>query len=147
MPLALEPNATYDVVLSIDADKPEDRRPTFVFRYLSSRKWKELARLTDKFEKDDSGEAAIDAVFDVIRMVLAGWRNMIGPDGKEIPYNPAELDDMVTPAEAMELMMAAEGQVPNVEDKKKLESQSQSSTGRPAKSAGDRKDAGKSRPQ
>jgi hypothetical protein len=146
MPIALEPDSVYDVVLSTDSGKPLEKRPTFVFRYLSSRKWKELTRLADGFETNKSGAGAIDSVFSVIRMVLVGWRNMTGPDGKEIPYNPDEIDDLVTPAEAMELMMAAERQVPGIEDKKKLGSPSHSSTGRSAKNAKERQSA-KTSPQ
>ena len=133
MPLVLEPNATYDVVLSSDAGKPKDKQPTFIFRYLSGREWKKLAKLSDEFDQKTSGEKALDLVFRAIKMVLFGWRNMNGPDGKEIEYNPDELEAIVTPGEAVELMQAAVSQQPSIEDKKKSVSLSASSTGKSAK--------------
>lgn len=134
-PLALEPNATYPVVLSTDADKPKNKQPTFIFRYLSGRQWKELAKLSDEFDKKTTGEDTLSLVFKAIKMALIGWRNMIGPDGKEIKYKPDELDAIVTPNEAIELMQAAVAQQPTMQDKKKFVSPSGSSTGRSAKRA------------
>jgi len=139
MPLVLEPKAKFEVVLDCDLKKPKEEQPTFIFKYLSSRKWKEMARLSDAFDKDDSGEKAIDTVFKAIGMSLAGWRNMTGQDGSEIAFDLKMLDDIVTPAEALELMQAAVSQLPTVEDKKKFDSQSTSSTARSARRAKDRK--------
>jgi hypothetical protein len=141
MPLVLEPDSHYDYVLDCDKSKPKEKQPTFIFRYLSSRKWREVAQLSDSFDKDDSGEAAIDAVFKAIKKTLAGWRDMNGPDGEEIEFNADKLEDIVTPAEAMELLRAAVSQMPTAEDKKKLDSQSTSGTDRSAKTAKDRKTA------
>ena len=135
MPTALEPNAVYEVVLESDSKKPKDVRPTFIFRYLSSRKWKEMARLSDAFEKDITGEGAIDTVFKAVKMGLASWRNMNRPDGEEIEFDADMLEDIVTPAEALELMEAAVSQLPTVEDKKKLDSPSPSSGAKSAKTA------------
>jgi hypothetical protein len=132
MPLVLEPDSTYEYVLSCDAHKPKEEQPTFIFKYLSSRKWREVAKLSDTFDKDDAGNAAIDAVFEAIQKTLAGWRNMIEPNGKEIEFDAKKLEDIVTPAEAMELLRASVSQMPTVEDKKKLDSQSTSSTARSA---------------
>ena len=146
MPIALEPDSKYDYVLSSDASKPKDKQPTFVFKYLSARKWKELAACSDSFEKDDSGEKAMDAVFEAIKKSLIGWRNMIGPDGKEIGFDIDKLEDIVTPAEAMELMQAAVTQTPSIEDKKKSDSQSPSSTASSAKAVKGKPNAQTSQP-
>ena len=135
MPLVLEPKAKFEVVLDCDTHKLKEKQPTFIFKYLSSRKWKEMARLSDAFDKDDSGETAIDTVFKAIEMSLVGWRNMIDPDGSQIAFDVEALDDIVTPAEALELMQAAVSQLPTPEDKKKLDSPSPSSTARSAKAA------------
>lgn len=148
MPLVLEPDSTYEYVLSNDAGKPKEKQPTFIFKYLSSRKWRELARLSDKFDKDtagDEGDAAMDAVFEAIKMALVGWRNMTWPDGKEVEFDPDKLEDILMPDEAIELMQAAVSQLPTAEDKKKLDSRSTSSTDRSARTAKDKKRVGKSR--
>ena len=139
MPLILEPDSHYDYVLDCDAGKPKEKQPTFIFRYLSCRKWKEVAGLSDSFDEDDSGEDAIDAVFEAINRSLTGWRNMSGPDGKEIEFDAGKLEDIVTPSEAMDLLKAAVSQMPTVDDKKKFDSQSTSSTARSARRAKDRK--------
>ena len=145
MPLVLEPDSTYEYVLTNDAGKPKEKQPTFIFRYLSSRKWREVADLSDSFDKDDSGNAAMDAVFEAIKKTLAGWRNMTEPDGRPVDFDIEKLEDIVTPGEAMELLRAAVSQMPTVDDKKKLDSPSTSSTDRSARSAKGRKNARKSR--
>jgi hypothetical protein len=118
MPLILEPESTFEYVLDYDKAKPKDKQPTFIFKFLSSRKWKEIAGLSDIFDKGESGEAAVDVVFKAIRGSLTGWRNMKNPDGSEITFDADLLDDIVTPAEAVELMQAAVSQMPTAEDKK-----------------------------
>lgn len=145
MPLVLEPKAKFEVVLDCDSKKYKEKQPTFIFKYLSSRKWKEMARLSDAFDKDDSGETAIDTVFKAIGMSLVGWRNMTDPDGSEIAFDAESLDDIVTPAEALELMQAAVSQLPTPEDKKKLGSPSPSTTAKSAKTAKGRRTAKTSR--
>lgn len=143
MPLVLEPDSTYEYVLSCDKSKPEEKQPTFIFKYLSSRKWREVAKLSDTFDKDDSGETAIDAVFEAIKKTLTGWKNMNEPNGQEIKFDAGKLEDIVTPSEAMELLRAAVSQMPTVDDKKKFDSQSTSNTARSAKNVKDRKTAEK----
>ena len=139
MPLVLEPDSHYDYVLGCDADKPKENQPTFVFRYLSSRKWREIASLSDSFDKNEAGAAAIDTVFEAIKKTLIGWRNMAGPDGKEIDFDVEKIEDLVTAAESLELLRAAVSQVPTAKDKKKFDSPSTSSTDRSARRAKDRK--------
>jgi len=152
MPLVLEPNATYEYVLDCDKEKPADKQPTFIFKYLSSREWKTAAKLSDKFDKKldsakdgEIGDVAVDAVFEAIKIPLTGWRNMTMPDGREIEFAAEKLEDILTPSEAMELMRAAIDQLPSAKDKKKFDLPSTSSMGRSARRAKDRKIAKTSR--
>jgi hypothetical protein len=136
MPLILEPNATYKIVLSTDSDKPESKQPYFSFRYLNGREWLKLARLSDEFETSNKGDNTLQLVFKAIRISLIGWGNMIDIDGQEIPYDPAKLEDILIPSEAAELMQAAVAQLPSFDDKKKSISPLESSTDSSVKDAG-----------
>lgn len=118
MPLALEPNETFKVVLEHDTKKAKEKQPFFEFRYLSGREWKKIAKQADKMEDSIDGAAAIDKVFDIIRSGLVGWDNMFGPDGKKISYQPKELDRIVTLTEAQELLFKFRNQIPEAADLK-----------------------------
>jgi len=136
MPLALEPSATFRVVLR--SDKGKSPEPWFEFRYVSGREWKELTRETNRIIEAADGPAAIDAEFDLIRRGLVGWGNMIDPaTGKEKPFDPAELDTLLTIGEAGELLARFRDQGIEVEDKKKSPSPSGSGTESSVKTAPD----------
>lgn len=133
MPLATNPNATYELVLSTDAELPKEKQPVFIFRYLNITEWEKIAKLNDEFETSTEASQMIDLAFKVIEKTLCGWRNMKPPSGNEINFNFKKLKDMVTLAEATELMQAAVSQRPTVADKKKLDSQSESNTDKSVK--------------
>jgi hypothetical protein len=120
MPLALEPGGRYPVVLESDADKPADSRPTFYFRALSGRKWREAARISDGLERHKDSFVAIEQLYDALLWGLVDWENMIDPDtGEPIPFDPAELDAILQPPEAAELVpkMLGVGQLTRAERK------------------------------
>ena len=103
MPLALDPDATFDVVLKTDEGKPASERPTFVYRHVSGRDWKPRLEQLVKAEQGDPG-ANIDGIFNALRCGLAGWRHMVDPKTKqEIPFDPVELDRLLTFGEARQL--------------------------------------------
>lgn len=135
MPLATRPNATYEIVLSTDKHLPEDKRPVFIFRFISTIEWEQIADLSDEFDAATDTKQMTKLAFKVIEKVLCGWRNMTPPDGKEIPFNLKKLRGMITLQEAIELMQAAVSQRPSSEDKKKFDSPSDSSTAESAKPA------------
>lgn len=124
MPRALEPNLTFDVVLESDQDKPTAEQPAFVYRTLNGREWRKMAALSDRMDAggfSSSGEP-LDVIFDVCSIGLVGWRNMNGPSG-EIAFNPKDLDLLIDPIEAQELMREVmKGNQVSPSDKKKSES-------------------------
>jgi len=138
MPLALDPEQTFDLVLKSDQDKPAAERPTFTFRYLANREWKVIAHLADHL--DEAAEQGLDALLgrmeEVLKMALVGWRNMIDPaTGEEIPFDPNNLDRIINPAEMSELIIRVRDEsVLSVEDKKKSGSPSPSGSGASARS-------------
>ena len=125
MPRALEPGMEFEIVLDSDAEKPAGARPTFVYRSINGREWRSIAAITDRMEAGgfSSGGDALDVIYQACSTGLVSWRNMYGPDG-EIEFNASDLDLVIDPMEAKELMfkVMSEMQVTS-EDKKKLELQ------------------------
>lgn len=106
MPLALDPQQTFDVWVKSDADKPEAERPTFTFRYLNGREWRRVAEIWDGMDERASGPDGIDGIFEALRIGLAGWRNIRRPDGSAWAFDAKDLDLILNPMEAMELVGA-----------------------------------------
>ena len=132
MPLPLDPNETFEAVLEHDLAKPETERPTFLFRYMSLRAFRETSWLAD----DDKRIAALSmiellaALLDVIRSKLAGWRNM------GIEFDPSRLDELITYREAWQLyFLARTGSRLSVPEKNSSGSGSPSSSEESAKAA------------
>lgn len=145
MPLALDTEQTFDLVLESDQKKPADKRPTFTFRFLSNREWKQIAKLADNIQdlQKRGLEPLLTEVENGLRISLVGWRHMTDPKtGKPIPYKPENLDMIINPAEMWELVFKVRNHVSlDITDKKKSVSRSRSSMGKSAKSVSRRKHA------
>jgi hypothetical protein len=77
MPIALEPNLTFDVWLDSDKDKPIASRPVFVAKTQSLRKQREIHRVIDMiFEEGVKVDDVFDSAVACILDSCAGWRNM-----------------------------------------------------------------------
>lgn len=98
MPKLLDPTCTFEVVLAGDMDKPEDKRPTFVFRALSVRQFTAIAELHDTLEDLPSDSKRMNAVVDSLRQGMTGWRNM----GRDFDLDA--IADLLTIGEAIELL-------------------------------------------
>lgn len=138
MPRLLDPQASIDVVLQSDADKPAGQRPTFHVRVLSKRDWLEFCRRYDdsfaaaaddedeKLTRDERREAAqraaevrIDKQYELARWALRGWQNMRTAEGHDLPFDATPLEDVVDRWELMELLdQALAGGRLNYEQKK-----------------------------
>jgi len=118
MPLGLEPNRKFPVILEVDAGK--ENPPTFYFKYLTGRDWRKLAEMSDKITSADGGAEAIDLIYESLGKGLVGWENMIDPETHEpIPFDIKELDRMVSMTETHELMEKFRNQGIGADDKKK----------------------------
>jgi len=138
MPLALEPGQTFRVVLESDKAKPEGEQPYFLFCHLSGRKWKEMARLADSTSEAETGEEALDRIYQALAVGLVGWGNMKNPDtGDDIAFDKAELDRLLTLGEAAELMAKFRNQGFGPAELKNSESPSESDSAASAKTAAD----------
>jgi hypothetical protein len=101
MPIALEPNQAFPVVLDCDQDKPIESRPTFFAKSQSMRGQKKLLDVLDRLTDDK--EATVEDLFndaiDALAEVLTGWKHM-----NEIEFSKEALVDLLTYTEARELI-------------------------------------------
>lgn len=103
MPIALDPEATHEYVLERDQKRPDDERPTFVFRYMTKRQLREF----EQWRKGGDDEDVFDALDAAISNRLVGWRSM--HDGKQpVPFveGESQAGDVCTPRELIELQNA-----------------------------------------
>jgi len=117
MPMALEPDQTFEIVLESDAGK-DPPRPAFRARYLSGRQWRRVSEMDERMAAAAGGAAACDVLYDALRLCVAGWRNLINGSerpievagrqiapGAHVPYSPESLEDVLTIAEGQELLV------------------------------------------
>lgn len=76
MPVFLEPNQKFPIVLDIDRDKPADVRPTFYARSLSMREQLSLSAEMDASLQHEETEAIFAATCELLGRYLVGWTNM-----------------------------------------------------------------------
>ena len=118
MPLALEPGLTFDVVL--DSDKGKTDPPVFVYRFLSGREWRTVAKMQDQLEGAKDADAVVDLVYQAAAVGLVGWSGMVDPEqpGAEIPFKIGDLDMVLGMTEAQELILKMMKQTPTTDEKK-----------------------------
>ncbi len=99
MPLCLEPNQRFPIVLDSDKDKPLATRPTFFVVSLSMREQLKLSAGMDAALSHDTTEEIFDATCKLLDDYLVGWSSM-GPHD----YSEATVKDFLTHGEARELL-------------------------------------------
>lgn len=101
MPLFLEPDQQFPIVLDSDADKPKDVRPTFFAKSQSMRGQQRIGEVLDMWTTTPDLTLAdlFNATIDVLRGVIVGWKNMGG-----IAFDHESLRDLLTYNEARELL-------------------------------------------
>ena len=122
MPRLLDPNETFEVVLSCDKKKPAKTRPTFVFRGCSVREMRQFHKVYAEINKaktdKDMPFDSIHGLCNVLRDKLVDWRNMNHPVTGEIPFDPAKLDDILDVTDLFELLHRIADQGPDTDEKK-----------------------------
>lgn len=110
MPLALDPNETFEVVLRSDQARPETDRPTFLCRHLIYRERRDLRAISSRAADRTLSETDIDALLAVCDRHLAGWRNLQDERGGALAFPPAGgLATVLTPPEIWEMAAALLG--------------------------------------
>ena len=100
MPLFLEPNQRFPIVLDCDADKPAESRPTFFAMSLPMREQTRLSADVDKiFEDADTTDQICDRTVELLNGKLTGWANM-----GTFEFGKSDLREFLTQQEAMQLL-------------------------------------------
>lgn len=101
MPLSLEPDQQFPVVLDSDALKPKESQPTFFCKSQSMRGQLRLGKVFDLYT--DNPDIELEDLFlktvDALAGVVIGWKNMGG-----IEYSKDALIDVLSWSEARELL-------------------------------------------
>ena len=99
MPVFLEPDQKFPIVLERDKDKPAESRPTFFAKSQSMRGQRRVADTLDRLrEKDVSTKQLFDEIVETLGAVLVGWSNM------GIPYAKESIENVIDYFEARELL-------------------------------------------
>jgi hypothetical protein len=126
MPLACDPDRTFDVSLKIDKQVDPDRRPTFQVKHLTCREFMRAADVMDNLHESKDRFMAIQNIKAVLANHVKGWRNMPDPKqpGKMLDFDVIEIDAVLTQLEMQELVYAImAGARPSGEDLGKSDAQ------------------------
>ena len=133
-PLALDPEATFQVVLRSDKFKELEEQPYFEFKFISGAQCRRVSSDRDKLPESETGDELLDKLYEIVARYMVGWGNMIDPGtGAQIPYDPKALENIIHPTEAQELIDSLLTQGLEVRDLKNSELPLESSTGKSAK--------------
>lgn len=104
MLIAMDPSETVDVVLS--GYEKLDKPPTFVCRMPTARERTKMNRLVQQaLEHETAGEPekTDEDLAGFFALALVTWKNVQDRDGKEVPFDPTKLGDLLTWHELWEL--------------------------------------------
>ncbi len=99
MPLCLEPNQRFPIVLDSDLDKPLATRPTFFVVSLSMREQMKLSAGMDAALTHETNAEIFDATCDALNEYLVGWSNM-----GQHAFGSSDVRDFLLHSEACELL-------------------------------------------
>ena len=100
MPISLEPDKSFAVVLDGDKDKPADSRPTFYAKSQTMRGHESVLEVIDSKHLPDVTVADVfSRTCDKLSEVICDWSNM-----GSFVFGKAELKDLLTYQEAVELL-------------------------------------------
>jgi hypothetical protein len=88
-------------VFSTDRNKPNP--PTLLFHYPTCAELRDIGIAFDAARKEPSLTESIKLRADAIRTILAGWENVRNRTGHIVPFNPADLETILTDTDFTEL--------------------------------------------
>lgn len=123
MSLAADPNQTFEYSLVEDMKLPQEQRPVFLIKFLTTRQWRQLVEFREKIKNITSGEEMNMAVIEQVKPYIRGWRNVKNPDsGEAVSFSPDKIEDVLSIENMYELISAENNrQFLTAEDKKKLD--------------------------
>ena len=101
MPVALDPNETYDYVIL--TDRQRENPPTLVFRFATCREQRKIAMLFDESDKADDVDASMELRCEAVGILLLNWRNFFDREGQPVPFNAEMLDSILSDNDLTEL--------------------------------------------
>jgi hypothetical protein len=84
MPIAVDPEQTWDFVVPSERDLPEESQTVFILKPLDLRAEKRMAELS---RGQENVAGASEAGTYVLKMGLAGWRNFRNTKGEAINFD------------------------------------------------------------
>ena len=100
MPLFLEPDQEYPIVLDVDAGKPVESQPTFFAKSQSMRGQQKIGEVLDMWgESNLTLKDLFDATIAALDGVVVGWKNMGG-----LEFSSEDMRNVLNYSEARELL-------------------------------------------
>lgn len=99
MPISLEPDQKFPVVLDTDMTKPVETRPVFYFPSVSMRKYSTLCHEIDAAVELPTAVEIFEANCKLLKDYCVGWKNM-----GSMEFGTADVQDFLTHQEARELL-------------------------------------------
>ena len=125
MPIINDPRIKLEYTLKSDADRPENERTIFQFRVLTVNKFIEFAEIFDKIVAGAAGPEIVKKAIEKVKYGIVGWKQFV-IQNTEIQFDASKIEELLSMDEVIELMTAMlSKQTLTIEDKKKLDSQSQ----------------------
>lgn len=118
IPIALDPNATYEFWLPEWNDILAEYRPTLVARHMTARQAVDAGRELSAAEHD-SGEAVLARFCSFISKSLVAWRNVLDANGEPIPFGAKPIDEVFTYGQILRMVEAMSAAARLSEDQRK----------------------------
>jgi len=115
MPISMDKDQTFRIVLKTDQGKSKKLQPYFEFRFLTNREFKKLADVISDVEQIEGKNLRdiLTKLEEAITIPLVGWGKM------NMKYNPKKIDELLTPDEIKELLAGVlEHTTPSNKEKK-----------------------------
>src|ERR1700755_2979090 len=101
--IALDTNEKHRYIFSTDRNKSASEQPALCFHYPTCREVRQIANLFDDADKQPTVDAQMVMRLDAIRVILCGWENVKDRKGKPVPYDPQNLESILTDTDITEL--------------------------------------------
>lgn len=104
----------YNYILTADEARTKKTQPTFKFKILSCKQHRTVYAIRKQFDEHTIGKKpdaikALDAAVEIVKIALIGWSKMnTRNNGKPLPYDFKKIEDVLAPAEIVELMVMVE---------------------------------------
>jgi len=147
MPITTDLRKRSRIVLKSDQDLPTAEQPTFVYRRLTGTESLDLAELVDGINDKEDPRESLAKAYKAVTIGLVGIENLTDLSGRKLKSGEdVAWQDILTIGEVMEIAHRLfDEQGLGAEDKKKLDSQSDSGTVKSARRARGRINAKTSR--